>query len=97
MDLFEQISNDIKEAMKAKDKVRLETLRNVKNCFLEAKTSPGANDTLTDEAALKIMGEAERNHSPRGRDKRQRHGQGDGGSLQRTCRTGRRPCHFGSC
>lgn len=28
MDLFEQISNDIKEAMKAKDKVRLETLRN---------------------------------------------------------------------
>ena len=38
MDLFEQISNDIKEAMKAKDKVRLETLRNVKKVFLEAKT-----------------------------------------------------------
>ena len=55
MDLFEQISNDIKEAMKAKDKVRLETLRNVKKFFLEAKTAPGANDTLTDEAALKIM------------------------------------------
>ena len=51
MDLFEQISNDIKEAMKAKDKVRLETLRNVKKCFLEAKTAPGANDTLTDDAA----------------------------------------------
>ena len=55
MDLFEQISNDIKEAMKAKDKVKLETLRNVKKCFLEAKTAPGANDTLTDDAALKIM------------------------------------------
>ena len=55
MDLFEQISNDIKEAMKAKDKVRLETLRNIKKCFLEAKTAPGANDTLTDDAALKIM------------------------------------------
>ena len=55
MDLFEQISNDIKEAMKAKDKVRLETLRNVKKCFLEAKTALGANDTLTDDAALKIM------------------------------------------
>lgn len=54
MDLFEQISNDIKEAMKAKDKVRLETLRNVKKCFLEAKTAPGAN-TLTDDTALKIM------------------------------------------
>lgn len=55
MDLFEQISNDIKEAMKAKDKVRLETLRNIKKCFLEAKTAPGANDTLTNDAALKIM------------------------------------------
>lgn len=55
MDLFEQISNDIKEAMKAKDKVKLETLRNIKKFFLEAKTAPGANDTLTDDAALKII------------------------------------------
>lgn len=55
MDLFEVISNDIKEAMKAKDKVKLETLRNIKKFFLEAKTAPGANDTLTDDAALKIM------------------------------------------
>ena len=39
MDLFDVISNDIKEAMKAKDKVKLETLRNVKKFFLEAKTS----------------------------------------------------------
>lgn len=55
MSLFDQISNDIKEAMKAKDKVRLETLRNVKKVFLEAKTAPGANDTLTDDAALKLI------------------------------------------
>ena len=55
MDLFDVISNDIKEAMKAKDKVKLETLRNVKKFFLEAKTAPGANDTLTDDAALKII------------------------------------------
>ena len=53
--LFDQISNDIKEAMKAKEKVRLETLRNIKKYFLEAKTAPGANDTLTDENALKIL------------------------------------------
>ncbi len=53
--LFDQISNDIKEAMKARDKVRLETLRNVKKVFLEAKTAPGANDELTDEAALKLI------------------------------------------
>ena len=55
MALFEQISEDIKVAMKARDKVALETLRNVKKVFLEAKTAPGANDTLTDEDALKLM------------------------------------------
>lgn len=53
--LFEQISNDIKEAMKARDKVRLETLRNIKKVFIEAKTVPGANDTLEDADALKLL------------------------------------------
>lgn len=55
MELFDIISNDIKEAMKAQDKVALATLRNIKKYFLEAKTAPGANDTLTDDAALKII------------------------------------------
>ncbi len=55
MDLFERVSEDIKIAMKAKDKVALETLRNIKKFFLEAKTAPGANDTLTDADALKIL------------------------------------------
>ena len=55
MELFEQISNDIKDAMKARDKVRLETLRNIKKVFLEAKTAPGANDQLSDADALKIL------------------------------------------
>ncbi len=55
MSLFDQISCDIKEAMLSKDKVKLEALRNVKKFFLEAKTAPGANDTLTDENALKII------------------------------------------
>lgn len=41
--------------MKAKDKVALETLRNVKKVFLEAKTAPGANDTLADTDALKLL------------------------------------------
>ncbi len=53
--LFNQISNDIKEAMKARDKVRLEALRNIKKVFIEAKTAPGANDTLEDAQALKIL------------------------------------------
>lgn len=55
MDLFEKVSENIKEAMKAKDKVKLEALRNVKKYFIEAKTAPGANDILSDEAALKII------------------------------------------
>ena len=53
--LYDQVSNDIKEAMKARDKVRLETLRNIKKVFIEAKTAPGASDTLEDAAALKIL------------------------------------------
>ena len=55
MDLFDQVSEDIKTAMKAKDKVALDTLRNIKKYFLEAKTAPGANDTLEDGDAVKIM------------------------------------------
>jgi len=55
MTLFDQISEDIKQAMKAHDKVRLETLRNIKKVFLEAKTAPGANDTLEDADGLKII------------------------------------------
>ena len=55
MDLFERVSEDIKTAMKAKDRVALDTLRNIKKVFLEAKTAPGANDTLTDADALKII------------------------------------------
>ena len=55
MDLFDKVSEDIKSAMKAKDKVALETLRNIKKVFLEAKTAPGANDTLADADALKLI------------------------------------------
>lgn len=55
MALFDQVSKDIITAMKAKDKVRLEALRNIKKVFIEAKTAPGANDTLEDAAAMKIL------------------------------------------
>lgn len=55
MELYDIISNDIKEAMKAKDKVALDTLRNIKKVLLEAKTAPGAGDTVSDETAIKII------------------------------------------
>ena len=55
MDLFEKISADIKAAMLARDKVRLETLRGIKKEFLEAKTAKGGDGTLPDDAATKIL------------------------------------------
>lgn len=55
MDLFDKISEDIKKAMLARDRVRLEALRGVKKEFLEAKTAKGANGELPDDKAIKIM------------------------------------------
>lgn len=55
MNLFDQVSNDIKSAMLAKDKVRLEALRSIKKEFLEAKTAKGADGELSDETAMKIL------------------------------------------
>ncbi len=55
MDLFERVSEDIKDAMRAKDKVKLEALRGAKKEFLEAKTAKGGDGELTDEVAIKIL------------------------------------------
>ncbi len=55
MNLFDQVSEDIKKAMLARDKVRLEALRGAKKEFLEAKTAKGANGELSDENATKII------------------------------------------
>lgn len=55
MALFEQISKDIVAAMKAKDKVSLEALRNIKKVFIEAKTAPGASAELDDAVAMKLL------------------------------------------
>ena len=55
MNLFDQVSEDIKKAMLAREKVRLEALRGVKKEFLEAKTAKGAGGELTDDAAMKIL------------------------------------------
>lgn len=55
MDLFDTISSDIKAAMLAREKVRLEALRGIKKEFLEAKSAPGAGGELSDDAAMKIL------------------------------------------
>lgn len=55
MNLFDQVSEDIKKAMLAREKVRLEALRGAKKEFLEAKTAKGANGELPDEKAVGII------------------------------------------
>lgn len=55
MSLFDTVSNDIKSAMLAKDRVKLEALRGVKKEFIEAKTAKGGSGELSDDAALKIL------------------------------------------
>lgn len=53
--IFNQISEDIKKAMLAREKVALEALRGIKKEFLEAKTAKGSDGLLHDEQAVKIM------------------------------------------
>ncbi|HCY43003.1 MAG TPA: glutamyl-tRNA amidotransferase [Prolixibacteraceae bacterium] len=55
MNLFDQISNDIKEAMKAREKEKLEALRGIKKVMLEAKSAAGATGELSDQDCLKII------------------------------------------
>lgn len=55
MALADKINNDLKEAMKAREKVKLETLRNIKKVILEAKSAKGAGSDLGDDEVLKII------------------------------------------
>ena len=55
MNLFDQISDDIRLAMLARDKERLEALRNVKKVLLEAKTAKAGGEELSDDAAIKAI------------------------------------------
>lgn len=54
MSLEQQISKGIMEAMKAKDTVRLTTLRNIKKYILEARTA-AAGVELTDADVVRII------------------------------------------
>jgi len=55
MSLEEKINNDIKAAMLAKEKVRLEALRAVKSAILLAKTEKGHSENLTTDTELKLL------------------------------------------
>lgn len=55
MSLEENINNQIKEAMKAKDADRLRALRSIKSAVLMAKTEKGAGDVLEEGKEVKIL------------------------------------------
>lgn len=55
MTIFDKINEDIKAAMKAREKEKLEALRNIKKVMIEAKTAKGAGAELTDDESLKII------------------------------------------
>lgn len=55
MNLFDRVSEDIKDAMRAKDKIKLEALRGAKKEFIEAKTAKGGDGELVDDVAVKIL------------------------------------------
>ena len=55
MNIFDQISDDIRLAMLARDKEKLEALRNAKKVLLEAKTAKSGNEELSDDLAIKAL------------------------------------------
>ena len=57
MSLKEQIGEDIKTAMKAKDKIRLQTVRGIKKAILEKEVElrPKGKDSLTPEQEIELL------------------------------------------
>lgn len=55
MSLFDQVNQDIKAAMLAREKDKLEALRAIKSAFLLAKTEKGGSTELSADTELKII------------------------------------------
>lgn len=53
--IFEQINEDLKAAMKSRNKERLEALRNIKKVLIELRASKGAGTELTDDESQKVI------------------------------------------
>ena len=58
--IHSQITSGIKDAMRARDKVRLETLRDVKSKYILEQTKTGATEDLDDSVAIKIISKLQR-------------------------------------
>ncbi|SHG02416.1 hypothetical protein SAMN05444483_104136 [Salegentibacter echinorum] len=55
MSLQDKVMTEMKVAMKAKDREKLEALRSVKSAILLANTESSAKDGLTEEEELKLL------------------------------------------
>lgn len=55
MSLFDKITQDLKTAMLAREKDKLEALRAIKTALIHAKTEKGASGEITPEAELSII------------------------------------------
>ena len=55
MDLIERVSADIKDAMRARDQIKLNALRGVKKELIEAKTAKSLDAVLSEEEGMKIL------------------------------------------
>lgn len=55
MSLSERIMDEIKNAMRAKDTVALESLRSVKSELLLAQTASGSKEEITEDEEIKIL------------------------------------------
>lgn len=55
MDFFEQLNEDIKAAMKARESLKLDALRGIKKELLEAKTAKGAGDVVPETEIVRIL------------------------------------------
>jgi uncharacterized protein len=55
MRIFDSLGEEIKGAMKARDALRLETLRAIKKELLEARTAKNAGGEVSDEQEIKLL------------------------------------------
>jgi uncharacterized protein YqeY len=55
MAVLSNLSEEIKNAMREKDSLKLESLRAIKSALTLAQTSSGADDNLNEEASIKLL------------------------------------------
>jgi uncharacterized protein len=55
MSLIDRISEDIKKAMLAREKQKLESLRSIKAALIVAKTEKGAAEVLSEDTEIKLL------------------------------------------